>query len=179
MTNELQHYGVLGMKWGVRRYQNADGTLTSAGKRRLEQISDNSKRVSFDEKSGRIDNDTGNIRRAKSGIHQNVANDYDNASNIAKSAGNIAKSASTLSRQSADRKRQKAMDAIDVSSMTDKELQAAINRMNLERTYKSLSTENMSSGRDYASSILSTAGEVLAIGASAASIMVAIHKLNS
>ena len=29
----LQHYGVLGMKWGVRRYQNRDGTLTSAGKR--------------------------------------------------------------------------------------------------------------------------------------------------
>ena len=28
------HYGILGMKWGVRRYQNADGTLTAAGKKR-------------------------------------------------------------------------------------------------------------------------------------------------
>lgn len=27
------HYGVLGMKWGVRRYQNEDGSLTEAGKR--------------------------------------------------------------------------------------------------------------------------------------------------
>ena len=30
----LAHYGVLGMKWGVRNYQNKDGSLTSAGKRK-------------------------------------------------------------------------------------------------------------------------------------------------
>ena len=29
------HYGVKGMKWGVRKYQNADGTLTAKGKKRL------------------------------------------------------------------------------------------------------------------------------------------------
>lgn len=32
----LMHHGVKGMKWGVRRYQNADGTLTSLGKKREE-----------------------------------------------------------------------------------------------------------------------------------------------
>lgn len=33
-SDSLEHHGVKGQKWGVRRYQNADGSLTSAGKKR-------------------------------------------------------------------------------------------------------------------------------------------------
>lgn len=35
---ELEHHGVKGMKWGVRRYQNLDGTLTAAGKKRKDKL---------------------------------------------------------------------------------------------------------------------------------------------
>ena len=35
-NNELQHWGVKGMKWGVRRYQKKDGSLTPAGKKRYD-----------------------------------------------------------------------------------------------------------------------------------------------
>lgn len=35
MEDYLMHHGVLGQKWGVRRFQNADGSLTAAGKQKL------------------------------------------------------------------------------------------------------------------------------------------------
>lgn len=38
----LMHHGILGMHWGVRRYQNEDGTLTAAGKRRKARMDEKS-----------------------------------------------------------------------------------------------------------------------------------------
>lgn len=46
MYNNLKHSGIKGMKWGVRRYQNPDGTLTSEGKSRRKHIDAQSKKRS-------------------------------------------------------------------------------------------------------------------------------------
>ena len=37
-TDELRHHGIPGMKWGIRRYQNKDGSLTSAGRKRAAKL---------------------------------------------------------------------------------------------------------------------------------------------
>ena len=38
INNELYHHGVKGQRWGIRRYQNPDGTLTAEGKKRYGTI---------------------------------------------------------------------------------------------------------------------------------------------
>ena len=40
MNNYIEHHGIKGMHWGIRRYQNPDGSLTPAGRQRLNTIKD-------------------------------------------------------------------------------------------------------------------------------------------
>ncbi len=104
---ELVHYGIMGMKWGVRRYQNADGTLTGAGKVRDRMV---------------------------------------RKRNLKKAEKILKGSKKTVQRR--------------LSQITDEELQKAVNRLQLERTYKNLTTppDKHKKAKEIATKWLETAG---------------------
>lgn len=83
--NELYHHGIKGQKWGVRRYQNEDGSLTNAGKKR--RYSDNE----IKEARKNLEDSRQKFLKAKQ--------DYDNTSISSKKYDNISKIYKQLERE--------------------------------------------------------------------------------
>ena len=50
-NEDLQHHGILGQKWGIRRFQNKDGTLTPAGRKRVRENADDDQNDSQGQRS--------------------------------------------------------------------------------------------------------------------------------
>ena len=186
----LEHHGILGQKWGVRRYRNKDGSLTEAGKRRLNAHNDHKKTApngdSFSKMRTKSEAEKFNSQyrtpeeegKVNSQIHQNVASDYAFASKALNASGGGSRSLSSALRKTSRIKKEKRYSKNNsVSSMTNEELQREINRMNLERNYKQLKIEQMNNGRDKVADFLDVAGDILVGTASVATIMMAYHQI--
>jgi len=152
----LVHHGILGQKWGVRRYQNKDGSLTELGKRRVGKMSEADRQY---------------------GIHNEIAADYGNVSGGLKNSSKAANNASEIASKMASIRKNREKSKMDVSQMSDQELREKINRMGLERQYKDLLTSQETSGYDYVRDILSIGGSGLAAASSIMGILLAINKL--
>jgi hypothetical protein len=164
--DELKHYGILGMKWGVRRYQNKDGTLTPAGKKRYNQDI----RTNLSKKKGsRIDTSTPDPKRWVKEDIERKKKITDASSKLVTQLQNIEKETSMKTTK------------MELSKMTDKEMRDRINRELLERQYAGLfgseNASNISKGREFVKNTLDVAGTTLALTGSALSIALAIKEL--
>ena len=80
VNGELYHYGVKGMKWGVRRYQNYDGSYTKAGVKRfnesLDKYEKTNTRYKNAKKSGSSKTEVTNARLARKQAKRVLDKDY-------------------------------------------------------------------------------------------------------
>ena len=203
--DELYHYGIKGQKWGVRRYQNKDGSLTPAGKKRRSS-SDEVRNMSTDElrqKVRRLNNEQRYIDLTKSSSSSvsKTADGIERASRIGGDANKIYKSMSgennpysKVANQGIDAmsrtarltkkidsnirsKNDTAKALKKLETMSDADLAKEVDRLDLEQQYSRLSNSKIRRGKTSVNEVLDIAGDIVGIGASAVTIAVGIKKL--
>lgn len=162
--NSLTHWGVKGQKWGVRRYQNKDGTLTPAGKKRYDRdIAENNAK----KKDNRINIDGPDAKRW-------VKEDIKRSRGVVDSSSDMVRELEKINNATSRTKRQK----MDLSNMSDQEMRSQINRAILEKQYNDMfAPQRQSRGREFTKNVLENAGTALAVTSSALGIALAIKEL--
>ena len=132
---ELLHWGIKGMKWGVRRYQNKDGTLTPAGKKRynaeMERLKNEEKILKNKEAT-----------RAKLAKLETKQKEIDER----KKALNGDSGKKTVTKKAGDESEPKRKS---VKDMPDEELAAVVRRAQLEKQYRDLNPQQVSAGKKF------------------------------
>ena len=195
--DELMHFGIKGMHWGVRRYQNKDGSLTSAGRSRYGNSSKVVDRTpsygsaSYEEtlssgrrqsrSSGSSSNEALNqsIKMGKGKENRSPAEQV--TSQTDRAVQNSSRTLRGMSDAKKQREKQKRGVELDreLESLSDEELNAVIKRMDMERRYKDLSTQAQTkrNGFDTAADILDVIGGVTSVAASAAVVASTIYMM--
>lgn len=139
MEYVLYHHGTKGMKWGIRRYQNKDGSLTPAGRKRY-----SSEAARLKEREKVIKNkERTNAKLAKLDAKKAELDEREKALTSPKKS-----TQPTPKPKAADTPKQKS-----VKDMTDDELRNAVNRLRLEQDYRNLNPQKVSAGKRFASTV--------------------------
>lgn len=172
----IEHHGIKGQKWGIRRYQNPDGTLTEAGKRRHARDAEERGYKTYDSKTGTYTKKTKkrtDVLDVDAGRY--VTEDIQRTKNVATEGSNLSRNLSELSKTITKNKK---VSPLDLTGFTDQELRDALNRANLERQYNDVfNAPQVSKGRQYAEKAFSVGTAALATTASALSVALAIKQL--